>query len=80
MLGHHRDRNDDRDHVATLEVFDVRVVDEPPPSPGTPAPLPCRWHLWHRWARTWVEDRTTYVCCAACGRLHAPTIFEPPVP
>jgi hypothetical protein len=80
MLRHQRGREDDRDHVATLEVFDFRVVGEPPPGHGPPAPRACRWHLWHRWALVWVDARTTYVCCAACGRLPAPTIFEPPVP
>lgn len=81
----HRDREDDRNHTGTLEVFDIRVVDEPPPTHGAPthrvpAPRACRWHLWHHWALARVDARTTYVACAACGRLRAPTIFELPVP
>jgi hypothetical protein len=80
MLRHHRGREDDRAHVATLEVFDLRVVDEPPPGPRASAPRARRWHLRHRWALVRIDARTTYVCCAACGRLPAPTIFEPPVP
>jgi hypothetical protein len=80
MLGHHRAREDDRDHPGTLEVFDVRVVDEPPPGHVDQAPRACRWHLWHRWERRWADTHATYVCCAACGRLPAATLFEPPVP
>ena len=79
MLGHHGER-EDRDHPQTLEVFDIRVVDEPPPGHVAPAPRARRWHLWHRWERRRVDARTTYVACAACGRLPAATIFEPPVP
>lgn len=80
MLRHHRGREDDRDHTGTLEIFDIQVVDEPPPTHGAPAPLACRWHLWHHWALVRVDACTTYVACAACGRLHTPTIFEPLVP
>lgn len=76
----------DPPQVGSLEVFDVRVVDEPPPSQAGPVPSPapapwtCRWHLWHRWALVRVDAHTTYVACAACGRLPAPTVFETPVP
>jgi hypothetical protein len=80
MVRHHRDGEDDRDRTGTLEVFDVRLVDEPPARHGPPAPRTCRWHLWHRWEVVRVDARTTYVVCAACGRLPAPTIFEPPIP
>ncbi len=80
MLGHHRAGEDNRDHPGTLEVFDLRVVDEPPPGHVAPAPRARRWHLRHRWTLVRVDARTTYVCCAACGRMPAPTIFEPPVP
>lgn len=80
MLRHHRDRDDDRAHTGTLEVFDIRGFDEPSPTHGAPAPLACRWHLWHHWALVRVDPRTTYVACAACGRPHTPTLFELPVP
>jgi hypothetical protein len=80
MLRHPRDREDDRDHTGTLEVFDIHVVDEPPPTSSVAAPRACRWHLWHHWALMRVDARTTYVGCAACGRLRTPTIFELPVP
>ena len=80
MLRQQRGREDDRDHTGTLEVFDVQVVDEPPPGHGAPARRSCRWHIWHRWALVRVDTRTTYVACTVCGRLHAPTIFEPPIP
>ena len=66
--------------VATLEVFDLRVSDEPPATHPDPAPRACRWHLWHHWTLVRVDTRTTYVGCAACGQLPAPTIFELPVP
>jgi hypothetical protein len=90
MLRRHRRQEDDRHHPGTLEVFDIRVVDEPRPSPspaspsppsrGAPAPLACRWHLWHQWAAVRVDAHTTYVACAGCGRLPTPTVFEPPAP
>lgn len=85
MLRRHRRQEDDRHHPGTLEVFDIRVVDEPRPSPSPPspsalAPLACRWHLWHHWTPVRVDAHTTYVACAACGRLPTPTIFELPVP
>ncbi len=80
MVSRHRGRTDDRQPAGCLEVVDLRVVDEPPPGHVRPAPRACRWHLWHRWERRWVDTRTTYVACAACGRLPAATIFEPPVP
>lgn len=80
MLRHHRDQEYDRDHTGTLEIFDIQVVDEPPPMHSAPAPRACRWHLWHHWALVRIDARTTYVACAACRRLQAPTVFEPPVP
>jgi len=83
MLRHPRDREDHRNHTGTLEIFDIRVFDEPPPNHSAPAscrPRACRWHLWHHWALVRVDAGTTYVACAGCGRLHTPTIFEPPVP
>jgi hypothetical protein len=80
MVRHLRDREDDLDRRGTLEVLDIRVVDEPPLRHVASAPRARRWHLWHRWTLVRVDARTTYVCCAACGRMPAPTIFEPPVP
>jgi hypothetical protein len=80
MLRHHRDRDDDRHRAGALEVFDVRVVDEPPLTSSAPTPRACRWHLWHHWALVRVDARTTYVACAGCGQLPTRTIFEPPVP
>ena len=79
MLRHHHGREDDLDPTATLEVFDVRGFDEPTETRLAPAPLACRWHLWHHWALVRVDPRTAYVACGACGRLHAPTLFELPV-
>ena len=79
MLRHHRGE-DDRHCTGALEVFDVRVIDEPPPTLDAPAPRACRWHLWHHWGVVRVDARTTYVACVACGRLPPRTIFELPVP
>lgn len=77
MLRHHRGREDDRDRTGTLEVFNIQVV-EPTSTRAAPAPRACRWHLWHHWVLVRVDAHTTYVACAACGRLHTPTIFERP--
>ncbi len=64
-----------------IQVCDLGT--EPVDSAAPPAarpPLPCRWHLWHRWVRVRVEAGTSYVACARCERLATPTLFEPPVP
>lgn len=65
---------------AVLEVFDLRVIDEPPAGAVPATPRTRRWHLWHHWSLVRVDAHTSYVGCDVCGRLRAPTLFEPPVP
>lgn len=63
-----------------LEVFDLRVIDEPPAGAIPATRRARRWHLWHRWSLVRVDAHTSYVGCDSCGRLRTPTLFEPPVP
>ena len=62
-----------------LEISDLAWVDEAP-TPSPRPPLSCRLHLWHTWVRVHVDGRASYVMCARCQRLAAPTIFDQPVP